>query len=615
MSQIKNTEIEGSVAIGRHATVGGDASVRGSAKIHRNLRVCGWLDAPNIKGADKGMFLTVEALEEAYPHPEPGWKALVGDSLPAPLYVSDGKGWNATGKSAGNPTIDSQAYESAVKELRGLLEDLEREMAAVEESANAASLTADAAQVSASVAQASAETALTRAQEAITKLTEALEVDSTDAIDNLREVLAFLEGIKDDESLAGSLADLEERLLNATRQVEGLVSDKVDKIDGMGLSECSFSAEEKQKLAGLENYVHPAMHPASMIEEDSFHRFVTDELLEWMQSAGSVRFFDGIVSDEAEAADRYGVFLVMPADGLCYFCGDFAASGKLESDYNFDVPHAGRKIISPGNLFVLNADDAGDDAGVYLGLGYTGRVIAVREGGGSGGDGPGCTCEGLTDWQKSFLAQQEEADRQGKYSVGLAVTGVTTEYTGTELRALLQATTKYNGEKVAATVKGTTENLSGVVFDGSGSATVVVSVPATSTGRVSDAFTVRCEWNDGHGILSKTASATLTRYAPIRFLSKGGGEAPTSEEITAAVQKQVKGSIAGTYQIELTPGEYVWVCVPSFLTASGFTSGGFAVPMEAAVTVPVVIGGTTVTYRCHRTSGAPAKSPMSLTIS
>lgn len=624
MSQIKNTEIEGSVAIGRHVTAGGDATVRGSARIRRNLRVDGWLDAPNIKGVSKGLFPTPDALEERYPHPEPGWWALVGDGLPASLYVSDGDGWRDTGKSAGEPTIDSQIYETSLNELRDQTDRLEESLAAVEKSVedSAGKVTA---------AQDTAESALEKAQEALARLREALEIDTTDAIDNLREVLAFLEGIKDDESLAATLTGVEEVILEIVGRLDRLDSGKVDKVDGLGLSECSFTEEEKRKLAGLEtaecgftaeyrekldglrNYEHPATHPASMIVEDATHRFVSDEILSRIISTGPVCFFNGVVSDESEAYGRYGIFLVMPAgdDGICYFTGDFGAMGLREADYNFEVPHARVKVVSPKSLFVLNEDGVDDAAGVYFGIGYTGRV--VKAGGGSG-DGPGCTCEGLTQWQKSWLAQQEESDRQGKFYVGLVGSGVGQEYTGTALNALLQATVMFDGKRVDGTITGTTANLEGVTFGAGGSASAPLSVPAASTGRVADVFTIRGDWDDGNGVLSKTASVTFTRYAPMRFLSKSGTDAPTPEEITAAAQKQVKGSIAGTYQIELTPGEYVWVCVPSFLTAGGFTSGGFAVPMEAAVSVAVKIGGTTVTYRCHRTSGAPTKSPMSLTI-
>jgi parallel beta-helix repeat protein len=47
-------------------------------------------------------------------------------------------------------------------------------------------------------------------------------------------------------------------------------------VEGKGLSTEDFTTEEKTKLAGLSNYEHPATHPATMITEDSTHRFMTD---------------------------------------------------------------------------------------------------------------------------------------------------------------------------------------------------------------------------------------------------------------------------------------------------------------------------------------------------
>ena len=130
MSQIKTTEIEGDVAIGRHVTAGGNATIQGNTTVKKNLKVEGWLDARNIKGPNKGIFLDVTKLREAYPLPHDGWWALVGNTLPAPLYIADGGAWVATGESAGNPTIDSQQYNDAVAALDADLKELAKDVSA-----------------------------------------------------------------------------------------------------------------------------------------------------------------------------------------------------------------------------------------------------------------------------------------------------------------------------------------------------------------------------------------------------------------------------------------------------------------------------------------------------
>lgn len=120
MSSIKTTEKEGDVSIGRHVGIGGNANVQGSVVVHMNMKVEGWLDAKNIKGSNKGIFTTVEKLREAFPRPHDGWWAIVGKSLPSPIYVGDGGEWVATGESGGNPMIEdtSGALQQAIDDAK-----------------------------------------------------------------------------------------------------------------------------------------------------------------------------------------------------------------------------------------------------------------------------------------------------------------------------------------------------------------------------------------------------------------------------------------------------------------------------------------------------------------
>ena len=113
MSSIKTTQIDGDVSVGRNVSLGGKAEVAGSAHIGHNLKVDGWLEAPNIKGANKGVFLTVQALREAYPNPHDGWMAGVGASTPFTAYIGNGGDWVATGGTI-EVTVDmSQSVDVA----------------------------------------------------------------------------------------------------------------------------------------------------------------------------------------------------------------------------------------------------------------------------------------------------------------------------------------------------------------------------------------------------------------------------------------------------------------------------------------------------------------------
>ncbi len=68
------------------------------------------------------------------------------------------------------------------------------------------------------------------------------------------------------------------------------LNNKVDKVSGKGLSANDYTTTEKNKLAGIETgankYIHPGTHPASIITQDSTHRFVNDtEKTEWNEKA------------------------------------------------------------------------------------------------------------------------------------------------------------------------------------------------------------------------------------------------------------------------------------------------------------------------------------------
>ncbi len=80
--------------------------------------------------------------------------------------------------------------------------------------------------------------------------------------------------------LIGHIRDKVIHITSDERKLWNTVSDKVDKIEGKGLSANDYTTKEKDKLGGIEeganNYVHPNTHPANIIVQDSTHRFVTD---------------------------------------------------------------------------------------------------------------------------------------------------------------------------------------------------------------------------------------------------------------------------------------------------------------------------------------------------
>lgn len=102
------------MTVGRDVQVGGDSTTQGNATVKKNLRVEGWLDAPNLTGACKGLFASADELASSYPRPLPGWFAFVGDEFPADIYRSQGGVWVATG-AQGTPTY---SLTEAIDETR-----------------------------------------------------------------------------------------------------------------------------------------------------------------------------------------------------------------------------------------------------------------------------------------------------------------------------------------------------------------------------------------------------------------------------------------------------------------------------------------------------------------
>ncbi|WP_432662459.1 hypothetical protein R9X47_18200 [Wukongibacter baidiensis] len=78
----------------------------------------------------------------------------------------------------------------------------------------------------------------------------------------------------------GNMDTIDTELKNLNIQTTNLEADKVNKVVGKQLSTEDYTADEKNKLLGIENnannYSHPSSHPATMITQDSSHRFVTD---------------------------------------------------------------------------------------------------------------------------------------------------------------------------------------------------------------------------------------------------------------------------------------------------------------------------------------------------
>lgn len=119
MTSIPTKQIDGDVAIGRNIAAGGYANIQGNVRVGHNVRIEGWLDAKNIKGCNKGLFESFEALKAAYPQPRPGWWAMTytttgsGETLEATytMYMVEEGVWVSKGTTTTPQEFDTQLFQ------------------------------------------------------------------------------------------------------------------------------------------------------------------------------------------------------------------------------------------------------------------------------------------------------------------------------------------------------------------------------------------------------------------------------------------------------------------------------------------------------------------------
>lgn len=212
MSSIKTTQIDGDVSIGRNVAIGGGTIIQGDAHIKGGVKVDGWLEAKNIKATNKGLFTTVEKLRAAYPLPHEGWWAIVGNTLPGPVYVVDGGKWVPTGEMGGSPTIESERYASSIAELEASMTTAKADISGHTEKIK--TIEKQSSEQGILVNQVSANS--TQAKELVKTLEERLTAlignNATTAIDNFNEIIKFLAGVQDNDTLIALLAKVNERL-------------------------------------------------------------------------------------------------------------------------------------------------------------------------------------------------------------------------------------------------------------------------------------------------------------------------------------------------------------------------------------------------------------------
>lgn len=116
--------------------------------------------------------------------------------------------------------------------------------------------------------------------------------------------------------------------------VDDKLTAKVDKVSGKQLSTEDYTTAEKNKLSGIaagaNNYTHPSTHAATMITQDSTHRFVTDaEKSSWNTNEVFIATYGTTTNSEIEAAWQSGKSVFCKRNGYLYMLTYSSDNGTM----------------------------------------------------------------------------------------------------------------------------------------------------------------------------------------------------------------------------------------------------------------------------------------------
>ena len=110
------------------------------------------------------------------------------------------------------------------------------------------------------------------------------------------KVNSLLDGVGTSLNTLKKLANAINNDSNYWITIGGLINNKVDKVSGKALSTNDFTNTYKTKLDGIEananNYIHPTSHPADIIIQDTFHKFVGDNQIAYWNAKADVPITD-----------------------------------------------------------------------------------------------------------------------------------------------------------------------------------------------------------------------------------------------------------------------------------------------------------------------------------
>ena len=175
--------------------------------------------------------------------------------------------------------------------------------------------------------------------------------------------------------------------------------------------------------------------------------------------------------------------------------------------------------------------------------------------------------EELTEWQKEYLASQEQAAVTAKYAITIALSPSATFVRGTATSVKATITTKFDGKNVDVQTLTGSNKLAGYSgFAATPTATqfkkeAVGVYSATISITEAATFAVTGVYNG----ISKNASASIQAYYLIRH-GVSANASLTADQIKALTSKGPQASAAGEYTWTFTANSYAYLCIPIGVT-------------------------------------------------
>ena len=199
--------------------------------------------------------------------------------------------------------------------------------------------------------------------------TDAQRIISNTGVETTKKRIRLLLEISDVANITASAPsilyvaydDFEENM----DRIDASINGKVDKERGKGLSANDYTDQEKAKLQEIEeganNYTHPATHPASMIDQDATHRFVTDlDKQEWggayaQATAYTDQRIAGLINGAPSTLDTLGEIAQAMQDNadvvnaLNIAIGKKADAGHVHDDRYYTETEINNKLAGKAN--------------------------------------------------------------------------------------------------------------------------------------------------------------------------------------------------------------------------------------------------------------------------